>query len=262
MYYYQYITLKIYMDSLFTENEYSVWLALQSFGVAEQKVASILNLSKKLNMHRPALYKIIESLLNKGLIIKKEESKHISYDVCSLATLKQKIKEKEERARIRDGALIKEIESRETEMMKRRKEEDTNKNGHMRSVKGRTDIMALYSELVHSLGEQDSYYSFTTMSLDKDPAYYLPYDFRKVREKKNLWSYVIAGRGLIKGKGVRFSLEIKHMDDTSLEKDCLWLTYGDVFAFINTHTEQGYVIRDHKLAKFQQSIIKAMYERL
>ena len=251
------------MDSLFTENEYSVWMALQSFGVAEQKVASILNLSKKLNMHRPSLYKIIESLLNKGLIIKKEESKHISYDVCSLVTLKQKIKEKEEWARIRDGALIKEIENREADMIiKRKKEEDTNKDGHMRSIKGRTDIMALYSDLVHGLGEQDSYYSFTTMSLDKDPAHYLPHDFRKVREKKNLWSYVIAGRGLIKGKGVRFSLQIKHFDHVHLERDCLWLTYGDVFAFVNLHTEEGYVIRDHKLAKFQQSIIKAMYERL
>ena len=62
-------------------------------------------------------------------------------------------------------------------------------------------------------------------------------------------------------KGVRFSLNIKHIDDKNLEKNCLWIIYADTFAFIDFTTETGYVITDQKLAKFQAGVFKVFYDR-
>ena len=226
------------MNNILTKEEALVYFSLI------QREKSILALSKDIKIHRPKLYKLLESMEIEGLVIKNIKGKHVLYTTASKEILKNKI----EQVRLN-------IELESKELARRMNQSDNT----LQNINNKDDIIKIYSDLAHDLPAQTCYYSLTSSTEAKIIEQYLPTDFRKIREKKNLWSYVLTTSPIDKKKGLRFTLDIKHVNDKEIEKNCLWLSYSDIFVFINFTTETGYKIKDASLARFQQGIIKNLY---
>lgn len=221
---------------------------------------SLLDISKQTKLHRPTVYKIIDKLLkeqlvttkkSEGKVTKENESKRLVYIKGSRSALEKKLTGSKQELQ----NLLHEEEAFGKNLL-----DSYFSNNAIRKIEGKEAITEFYETLAERLPQQQCYYSLGTTTkmelLDK----VLSKKFRTLREKKNLWSYVVATQPPLKQP--RFSLAIKQLSISPIPPHCSWVSYSDVFAFLNFEKEYGYVITDKTLAEFQQAIIKAMYEKI
>lgn len=211
--------------------------------VSKHKESSIASLSQSTSVHRPQLYKILGDLIKMGLVSKNKLGKRYVYAVTGRENLE----------------LLIEASIEKTKQEARRIIQESFDAPSVTYIKNKQDIMNMYRDLVETLGTQEIYYSFTTTSLTREQLeQYFPVNFRRIRESKNLWSYLIA-QNPMKGKE-RFTLEIRKTDWGELEKNCVWMVYGTKFAFIDFSTEKGVLVNNAKLSLFQQGILKRIFQ--
>jgi predicted transcriptional regulator len=224
-------------------NEESICFNLLS----KSKGLSVVELAQKSGLYRPVVYKVLEKLQNEGFITtskKTENSKRLVYIPNSKIELEKSLERKREEFE-KEATILSNLFPQ---------------NGNIQTLTSLEDIMNFYDTLAETLGEQECYFSFGSSTDYEMINRHLSKKFRTLREKKNLWSYVVATQPPLKQP--RFSLAIKQLSISPIPPHCSWVSYSDVFAFLNFEKEYGYVITDKTLAEFQQAIIKAMYEKI
>ncbi len=209
--------------------------------LAKSTGMSISDLSRITGIFRPQLYKILALLDNQDLIVTHKSGKRILYAVSSPDNLRAKIESSVQATESAGKKLFSEVFG----------------NSSIQQIHGRNDIIQVFNDLVENLDEQETYYSYATGSPTTAESYF-PANFRKTRDRKNLWSYVVTTQPILRKP--RFSLEIKTTDNPNAPKDCLWLAYAEKLIFIDYATESGYIITDKKMSEFQQSIIRSMFK--
>ena len=229
------------MSIFSTPEEESVYKAL----LQEQEV-SVVTLAEKTKMHRPKLYVTLEKLIQANLVEPYTKGKRTVYKTTAREILENKIRDA--KTSLEEEALSLLTLSSDTQLLK--------------IIDSKKDIIALFDDVTKNLGGQGDYYSFTTKTDATDLGKESLEIFRKNRDTKGLWSHVLTDKPIDYKKGVRFNLEIKNMDAKNLEQDCLWLTYGDTFAFVDYKNENGYIIKNKRLAKFQQELFRFFYKKV
>lgn len=229
------------MSIFTTKEEESTYKA-----VLQSTDASVVSLARITKIHRPKLYKILEQLINEGLIETCTHGKRALYRVTSQETLKQKIENA--RALLDQDAHTLLALSSNTQTIT--------------LLDSKQDIINLFETMTKTLGARGDYYLFTTKTEDTDLGKGSLEIFRKSRDVKDLWNHVITDKPIDMKKGIRFNLEIKHVANERFEQDCLWLTYADTYAFVDYKNNTGYVIRNKRLAMFQQEVFKYLYKKV
>lgn len=206
---------------------------------------SVVSLAKKTKLHRPKLYVILLQLLNQKLIETSSKGKRVVYMTSSREMLEQKIN---------DVKLALENEANDLLQFADGLQTVTN-------INSKEDIISLWDDVTTTLKNQGDYYHFTTATSAVDLGKQSREIFRKNRDSKGLWSHVLTDKPIDEKKGVGFNFEIKHVPAKNLPQDCLWLMYGDKYAFVDYAAESGYIVKNKRLAKFQQDIFRFFYNQ-
>lgn len=238
---YIYCTITVHMSIFATKEEESVYKAL-----LQEQGASVVTLAKKTRLHRPKLYQLLDALIREELVETYTKGKRVLYRAGNRDVLEKKIKDAKNSIEQDASILLSLADDLQT----------------VKNINSKDDIVALFDDITTSLGEQGDYYSFTTKTSNTNLGKNSLEIFRKNREGKGLWSHVLTDKPIDHKKGVRFNLEIKHIDAKNLQQDCLWITYGDTFAFVDYTAETGYIVKNKKLAKFQQELFRFFYNKV
>lgn len=204
----------------------------------------LTELSRATGIHRPTLRKIVADLTVLGLIKKSRLGKR---DVFSTTGI--------EAFQAFTNGVSHTIDDEIQKIIK-----TISKERVVSFLQSKQDIKNMYIDLVTTLNKDDSYYCLSSKTSTYDWNEYLSVEFRKVRQKKNLTSYLVSTNP--PDGGMRFSLEIKNVFWPTLEKECMILVYGNKVAMVNFKDEKGVVIEDALFASFQRGVIKKMFEVL
>ena len=234
-------TMIVHMSIFTTKEEEAVYKAL----LQEQGV-SVVALAKKTRLHRPRLYQLLDSLIREELVETYTKGKRVLYRAGAREVLEKKIKDA--KSSIEQDASILLSLADDLQIVK--------------NINSKEDIIALFDDITASLGGQGDYYSFTTKTSNTSLGKNSLELFRKNREGKGLWSHVLTDKPIDQKLGIRFNLEIKHIDAKNLQQDCLWIMYGDTFAFVDYVAETGYIVKNKRLAKFQQELFRFFYNKV
>lgn len=229
------------MSIFTTKEEESVYKAL-----LQEEGLSVVTLAKRTRLHRPRLYQLLEKLISESLVETYTQGKRVLYRAGAREVLEKKIEDTKNSINQDAMTLLSLADDLQT----------------VKNLNTKQDIIELFDDVTKSLGGQGDYYSFTTRTSATDLGKSSLEIFRKNREAKGLWSHVLTDKPIDYKKGVRFNLEIKYIGEKNLQQDCLWLTYGDKFAFVDYAAETGYVIKNKKLAKFQQELFRLFYNKV
>lgn len=246
------------MEYIFTRQEREVYELL-----AKSSGLSVVELSEKTKIHRPSLYKLLEKMQSENLITtkKKETSgkkvgvKELGKRLVYVITKKENLEKKIEKSKL-EFEKEKELFDLESKRLL-----STLFSGNpVTFISSKAEAVLFYETLATRLGEQECYYSFGSGSDLETIRSVLSNKFRKLREGKNLWSYVVAA-GSSLGHS-RFSLAIKYGDFPSMPDGQTIVSYLDTTAYLDIKKGTGYVITDQNMASVMQGIIKKVYDMI
>ncbi len=229
----------------FSKEENDIYLSLLSAGPS-----SISDIVRKTHMHRPAVYKVLPQLIEKGLIAIVPKGKHKLFVAESPDHLEKIFTDLEDDFNVEIHDLHKTYSMRD-------------KKPIISFAEGKEAITAVYSDLVHSLKKGDMYYRYSsTNSLNREK--FIPKDYRLVRDKKQLERLVITNEPAKKLHALRLGRTVKAIpkDYDLFEYNISQMIYGDKVSFVDYNSNTSIVIENKLIAEFQKKIFKLLFKKL
>ena len=230
----------------FSEHEVLVYLDL-----SENGSRTIMDISRTQNIFRPAVYKAIARLKERGLLIEEYIGKRKHYSTQE---------PKELRDIVKDISIDLEETLPDLEDIYSKKDQEST----IKILEGKKGIGFIFSDVVNSLQKGDTFYRYTSeKDLDKVNSY-LPKDYRQRRDAKRLERLVISNTKSGNQKKPRLERFIKYIpqENEQFEQNIIQLIYGDKIAIIDLNTENSFIFKNKLLADFQKTIFKLFYKRL
>jgi HTH-type transcriptional regulator, sugar sensing transcriptional regulator len=228
------------------DKEAVIYLAL-----LENGPLTISGIAKASNLHRPAIYQLLPTLEKRGLV-----------SISIKGKLKYYAAESPEKLKILVGNLNETLQAALPDL-----EAIYNSTGSRPVVKffiGKDGIKNVFLDLVTSLKRGDIYYRYTSnKDLDKTEKY-LPRDYRKIRDEKQLERYIINNVESAQQKSPNLNRTVKTMPPgfNPFDQEVSMLIYGDKIAFLDFNTETAITIENKKIAEFQKILFKFIYKSL
>lgn len=213
--------------------------------------ATVSTIAKQTGLHRPAIYQVLPSLKEKGVVSMFPRGKQKLY----AAESPQKLKHLFENFKESFEEVLPELEA---------KYRTEGRKPVVTFLEGKQGITSVFEDLVTSLKKDDVYYRYTSnkdlIKSDK----YLPKNYRKVRDNKQLQRYIINNEKTAKQKKPQLDRSVKVIPQEYdlFEYDVSQIIYGDKVAFLDFNTETAFVIENAQIAEFQKKIFKLLYDRL
>lgn len=207
---------------------------------------SISGISKKLRVHRPAIYRANVALIRARIIVEKSFGRRILFVAAPRSRLSQLFTQ-----------TAREIEKLETTGIPRH-------TGAIRYIEGEGSIAAIFNDVLEHCKRGETFYRYTSeKSLDEVNSH-LPKDYRTRRDAKRLERLVISNPESGSQKRNRLERFIKFLGSQkeSFHQNAIQLIYGDRIAFLDLNSHKGIVIENSTLAEFQKTIFRALYKRL
>lgn len=228
-----------------TEYESQIYLTL-----LEKGVAGISKISRETGINRPAIYRTIPLLIKRGLIsevIKKKQRLYTAESPEKLEAALENIHKNFEEA-LPD--LIQNFEGVQNKPI-------------VKYLSGKRGISFIFEDLVRTLKKGDIFYRYSAPRDLGKAEKYLPDNYRKVRDEKQLERCVITGEGIAEQKSPRLERDLKVLpgigeDDFNVTQ----VIYGNKIALINYDTETAVLIEDRLMANFHRMIFKNLFNRL
>lgn len=158
-----------------SEKESQIYLDL-----LDHPYSSMLDISRRTGIHRPALYKLLPLLRERGLVFIKTKKKQISYHASSPTVLQDLLDEMSGRLE----SVLPELQS---------VYDAHGHHVHTAYHDGIAGIQKIYEEIARLVPEDDAYYAYTGKKSKAGPEYFTP-TFWKMRDKKRLKRYVIGSK--------------------------------------------------------------------
>jgi hypothetical protein len=132
-----------------------------------------------------------------------------------------------------------------------------------RFFEGKSGIRQVFDDVLDSLKRGEVFYRYSSR---KEPMNdrYLPRDYRKRRDAKQLERFVIASESYLKKKKPRFERQIRAVPDNFglFDYDVTLLIYADKIAVIDFNTDTAFIVENSALASFQQTLFRLLYHKL
>jgi sugar-specific transcriptional regulator TrmB len=227
-----------------TNREASVYLSLLQKGES-----SVVSIASNTDLSRPAVYEVLGRMIQKGLISKTKNGKREFYLANHPETLKLYV----ERASL---GLVRLVDG----LSAFAKEHNTTTN--MSVLYGKEGIRSVFKDLVMTLSKGEIFYRYSGPSnLEKADAY-LPHDYRKIRDDKQLERYVITREDISAKKVKRLERDIKILPGKSLTHDLTKIIFANRVAYINYEKEQATVLYDQVVADFEKEAFMNLWRVL
>ena len=228
-----------------TKHECAVYLALLETGVE-----TVAGIARQANIDRPLVYRVLPTLLAKGLLAKAPRGKRTYYSAHSPLALK----------RLHDdvGEALKEslplLEERYTQ---------TGNRPHVSYLEGREGIISVYEDILNTLPSGGVFYRYSSSSADRKKIY-VPKNYGTRRDAKRIERYVITNKISAERKKGKFDLAVKAVPLGSdlFAYNITQLIYGPKIAFVDYNSETAVVIENPVIAQFQERLFKLFYQRL
>lgn len=228
-----------------TEYESLIYLCL-----LEKGISGVSKISRETGINRPAIYKIIPLLLNKGIIsilVKKKQTLYIAENPEKLESIIEGVHKNFKEAL---PELLQNFEGKENKPV-------------VKFLTGKKGISFIFEDLVRTLKKGDVFYRYSAPRDLGKADKYLPENYRKIRDEKELERFVITGKEIAEQKKKRLERAIKilpHIEDGDF--NVTQIVYANKIAFINYESETAVLIEDKLTANLQKMIFKNLYSRL
>jgi HTH-type transcriptional regulator, sugar sensing transcriptional regulator len=228
-----------------TNHEKDVYIYLLKNGLC-----SPTQIENGAKIHRPIVYKSIESLLEKGLISVSPTGKRNLFKAEPPEKLESLFKELESK-------YLSELEDFYSwyEIGKSEKPEIT-------FNKGRKAVENSYMDIVNTLKKDEKYFRYlSTSPINREK--YIPKGYREKREKKGLERLIITSKKTYK-ENKKLGLHVKVLPENNdfLDDNYGQVIYGNKVAIVDFESEFVTTIKSQKYAKFQEKLFKTLFERL
>lgn len=240
------MNIKILENLWLSKNEISIYLNLLN-----NWNSNISEISKKTWINRPAIYSTIPNMIESWLIIEILKWKRKHYSASNPEILKTYLNKIE-----KDFDFIyEELE----ETYKKRKI-----RSNLQSLDWKKWIKSIFADIVNTLNKWDVFYRYSSRkSLDKK--WYLPENYKKIRNEKMLERFVITNDFLDKNKTTqkikKQSVIIPKKYDL-FEDDIIKVIYKNKVAVIDYNSNQGFIIENNMFANFERKLFKLLFQFL
>ncbi len=229
-----------------TQKQATIYLFLLS-----HSPTSISNISRGTGLYRPDIYKELKVLLDKTVVTESPKGKQVWYQAEAPSRLREIIKD----TLIDLEESLPALEEMYSHMSPR---------SVIRSVEGKNGIRSIFSDLVTTLKRGETFYRYTSSKDLKVANMYLPKDYRKLRDAKDIQRLVIGTAVNQATKIDRLEKETKYIpvNFDTFNQNIIQLMYSNKVAFINLNNETGLIIDNPELADFHKKIFKLLYTKL
>ena len=228
-----------------SKNEAKIYLSLM-----EKGQGTVSDIAKNTGLHRPTVYKFLPDLQAKGLLATTRKGKRTHFLAESPKKLERLLDQKTIEAR----ELLPELA------------ETFEKHKHTPVVKfydGRQGIREVFDDILFNLKRGEIFYRYSSR---KEPMndLYLPKDYRKRRDAKQLERFVIASEGYAKKKKTRLERQIKIVPESfdPFDYNITLIIYADKVAMIDFNSDTAFIIENTKFAFFQRALFQLLYKNL
>jgi len=230
-----------------SKHESSIYYSLLQTGPAK-----ISTISRHCGLHRPTIYQTIPKLIKKGLVTSTTKGKQKIFIPEPPEKLKKLLTELGDNL----NNAIPEME----------KLFDTfGKRPIIKFLEGTDGIKQVHQDLVDSLKKDEVYYRFTSNLGLKKFKEFLPKNYHKITEQKQLQRLIINNERVAKEdeayrpKLNRITKKIPG-NLSKFEHDVNQIIYGNKVAYLDSNTETAFVIENKKIADFQRDIFKTLWK--
>lgn len=229
-----------------THHEGVIYKALLEYGPV-----AISDIAAKTGLYRPSVYKSLESLLAKNLILRVPQGKRSLYTAENPAKLQELAKQ-----------LFSEVTQTVDELQELYTEKD--RMPTIRVLEGREGVRAVFADVVETLPKGATFYRYTSEKNLNEVNKYLPKEYRKKRDAKRLERLVISNTASGSQKKPRLERWIKYIpqDFDPFQQNIIQLIYGKRVAIIDMTTKNSLIMENAAFADFQEKIFKLLYKKL
>lgn len=228
-----------------SENEAKIYLSL-----LEKGPGTVSDVAKNTGLHRPTVYKHLPYLQTKGLLTTARKVKRVLYVAESPKKLERLLDQINIEARDLLPELVETFEKREHKPL-------------VKFYEGRQGIREVFDDILDTLKKGDVFYRYSSRKEPMSDSY-LPKDYRKCRDAKQLERLVIANETYAKRKKARLERQIKTVPESvdPFDYDVTQIIYADKIAMIDFNSDTAFVIENPKFARFQQALFQLLYKNL
>ena len=236
---------KILENLWLSKNEISIYLFLLN-----NWNTNISEISKKTWINRPSIYSTIPNMIESGLLIEVLKWKRKHYSAQNPKILKTYLNQIE-----KDFDFI--YEELEENYKKRKK------RPILQSLDWKKWIKYIFADIVKTLKKWDIYYRYSSRK-NIDKRWYLPENYKKIRDEKLLERFVITNDYLNKNqpKKVRKESVIIPKSFDLFEDDILKIIYKNKVAIIDYNSNQWFIIENPLFANFERKLFKLLFKFL
>lgn len=226
--------------------EADVYLALIEHGPS-----TVSEIGRYSGLHRPAIYKVLPSLQQKGLISISPKGKRQRY----IAETPERLSQLFEALKAKVDPAIKEL----TQL-----HQTQGTRPLVKFVEGRRGLAQVMEDLVNSLKRGDIYCRFTAAQNYNVLEKYLPPDYKAKRDKKQLQRFVITSEDIKRSTKSALDRAIKAVPHGSalFDQNINQIIFGNKVAFMDYNSETALVIENKAIADFQREVFKLLYAKL
>lgn len=227
------MNLKKRLEALgLTKNEAIVYVDLLIHGT--QTVSSI---ARTCQLHRPAVYAVLPSLKNKGLVNARQVGKLIHYAA-----------EPPERL----NSLVQTFQSELDELVPQLNQIQHKSTPIVRRLSGKAGVYAVYDDIVQTLKKDEEFYRYNAASHEDLLKTGLPSSYETLREDKQLERLVISNPDYIESREPRLedALVVVPENFWPFDYNVSQIIYGDKIAFIDYTQPIATIITNPTLAQF------------
>ncbi|MDO8408201.1 MAG: helix-turn-helix domain-containing protein [bacterium] len=213
--------------------------------------ATIGALAKRTGIYRPALYKLIPALIEKGLV-SRAQTKHKQRHYR--AESPERLESLFENAKHRLEEALPELASFYTHQQNR---------PVVRFLEGKAGIRSVFTDILVTLKRGDIFYRYSSIKALPSRSY-LPPHYEEIRDKKQLERLVITNAPMAQAKPPRLERETKVVppEYDLFDDNVTHLIYGDKVAVIDYNTETAIIIESKVIAEFQRKLFLLLYRKL
>jgi sugar-specific transcriptional regulator TrmB len=208
-----------------------------------------VDIARALHVHRPAVYKALEELKERQLVLLTSAGKRTVYVAESPAKLEHLFHAIEQDFLDSIEDMHKELEAGSTKPV-------------VSIQEGPEAVKNSYSEMIHSLGKNETYYRYSALaSIKKDK--YVPKDYETVRDRKGLERLVITGtRNVPHMKRLGRAVKVVPKEFDLFQDGINFILYKDKSVITDFHSDTTITIKHKVFAEFQIKLFKLLFSKL
>lgn len=227
-----------------SKHEVAIYMDLLTYGT--QTISSI---SRTCKLHRPAIYRALPHLKEKGLVSERRIGKLIYYAA-----------EPPERLR----SLLEVVHQELNTVIPELTQLQQGKAPIVRRLDGKVGIHAVFEDILSTLQKGDEFYRYSSEGKEEMLNVGVPKDYVKRRDAMRLERVVITNPEFVASRepSLEETLKIVPKEFLPFDYGVSQIVYGNKIAFIDYRGQMATIIENSTLAKFQRDIFKMLYRRI